>query len=713
MEQSGDLEDRWKRVQSAAEKFKKKNETSERAEHVGSFKRTPSAAERFKMQNGTSARASFKRTPSAAERFKMQNGTSARASFQRVPSAAERFKMQNDTSARLEQVGSSADELMPKDDVAAGGMGGEDDLLWQSAMEKYNQESNALLSGNENSQSNHTSDAMADSDHPPTLAQLEGHASPSSANNSQLKSQEEQDLEYARRIAEMDTMGAMEVEVGYNEPPQAVGVEVREGSNNEDSMENLSLWQTFKVLYKRNPMIKYYLLGLGILLVATIAIITVSVTQANKSSSKNCDSASYTEKPFKLIPEMKESDNVRPGGFGTSLSASSEYLIVGAPRPTCQPLSGSTTCDDFTIGGGAYLYRRNDSNEWGLYSSFVFDETKGDEFGSSVAISEDSTTVVIGAPKDDGLGIVAGAIYVMETPFSSATSPIRPDDIGVWDQFGASVSVSAVTIGAVRMTNIVVGAPDDDDFGSNSGGAYVFSKFDREPPASACGFDTVVEVGKWIQCRKLLPDDGGSNDQFGKMVDISGRTVVVGAMWDDDRGIDSGAAYVYYLGDDGDWSFQEKLRPVNFESAQSDRFGVSVATSGDTIVIGADLDDSLGNDSGAAYVYRLTNRAWKFDKKLTPAGSGDHREYNCGFRVDISNDGKTVLVGCPGAPGGGVSYVYNLHDDGNWALAKKLTVPNGVNLSLGGSVALSGEDGLAVVGYGKMSQEVFSYKKGC
>mmetsp|Transcript_9565 Transcript_9565/g.16671 ORF Transcript_9565/g.16671 Transcript_9565/m.16671 type:complete len:198 (-) Transcript_9565:1243-1836(-) len=197
------------------------------------------------------------------------------------------------------------------------------------------------------------------------------------------------------------------------------------------------------------------------------------------------------------------------------------------------------------------------------------------------------------------------------------------------------------------------------------------------------------------------------------MVDISGRTVVVGAMWDDDRGIDSGAAYVYYLGDDGDWSFQEKLRPVNFESAQSDRFGVSVATSGDTIVIGADLDDSLGNDSGAAYVYRLTNRAWKFDKKLTPAGSGDHREYNCGFRVDISNDGKTVLAGCPGAPGGGVSYVYNLHDDGNWALAKKLTVPNGVNLSLGGSVALSGEDGLAVVGYGKMSQEVFSYKKGC
>ena len=59
------------------------------------------------------------------------------------------------------------------------------------------------------------------------------------------------------------------------------------------------------------------------------------------------------------------------------------------------------------------------------------------------------------------------------------------------------------------MTYVVVtGASSDGDFGANSGGVYVFAKFDSEPLGN-------IKVGKWIQYQKLLPDDGETFDRFG------------------------------------------------------------------------------------------------------------------------------------------------------------------------------------------------------
>eukprot|EP00579_Thalassiosira_antarctica_P030724 CAMPEP_0202031430 /NCGR_PEP_ID=MMETSP0905-20130828/65011_1 /ASSEMBLY_ACC=CAM_ASM_000554 /TAXON_ID=420261 /ORGANISM="Thalassiosira antarctica, Strain CCMP982" /LENGTH=755 /DNA_ID=CAMNT_0048595267 /DNA_START=189 /DNA_END=2453 /DNA_ORIENTATION=+ len=679
VQKTANLEERWKRVQSAAENYKA-------GEHATNQK------------------------PQDDRQQQQQGG----GEWDRVWDAVDHPK------PGAPKVGSSGNEPMLKEDATAGGIGVDDDLLWQSAMNKFEKESTTPTASNENesnewqsamnkfekestapteskeNESNKRWDAVGhlEDDYPPTLSQRPAI--------SPVQSQEQQDEEYANHnsvttssmgMGDMDRMGGMEMDYEQSSPAGA-----RQQAN--DSIENLSLWQTFKVLYERHPMMKYYILGLLILLIATAAIIGVSVSQTNESSNEDCATASYTNEPFLLLP--KKSRNVIAGGFGTSISASSDYLVVGAPDSACNPQGSS--CENSTIGGGAYLYKRNNKNGWALYSSFILDDgvSSGDKFGQSVAISEDSTTLVVGAPKDDDLGIVAGAIYVMEQPFASFTPPIRlvSNDIGFNDEFGGSVSVSATTLGSdspVRVTNVVAGASFNDHSGSNSGGVYVFAKYDDEPPTSACGVDTSIEVGKWIQCRKLVPDDGETNDQFGKMVDIAGRTIVVGAMWDDDRGIDSGAAYVYFLGDDGDWSFQEKLLPTNFESSQADRFGISVATSGERIVVGADLDDSQGTDSGAAFVYRLSNGAWKFEKKLIPdVGTEDHRGYVCGFRVDISNDGKTIVVGCPEAPGGGVAYVYNLQESGSWVQTEKLTVTDGIDFYVGGSVALS--DALRLLG---------------
>ena len=566
----------------------------------------------------------------------------------------------------------------------------DNDVLWQSALNRFEQEQE-------------TTPITSDQDYPPNLSQLQ-------QNNSE-------DEEYARRLQEeMDVMGGVESMEIEQSPPA-----IRDHLTNDESLdlEKLTLWQTLKVLWKRNVMLKFYFLGLIILLGATAAIIGVTLSQNKSSSSNDCDTASYLDAPYLLLPESQST--YKPGGFGMSLSASSDYLVVGAPKPACIPQKDS--CNDFTVGGAAYLYKRNNDNEWATYSSFVLDDgiSTGDLFGSSVAIDSDSTTVVVGSPQDDGLGPVAGAAYVMEYPFSSTTpgSRLVSDDIGVKDDFGGSVSVSATTVGTnkeIRVTNIAVGASKDDEYGLSSGSVYVFSKYDDEPPVSACGGDKKIEVGKWIQCQKLLPDDGAGNDQFGRAVDIQDRTLVVGAMWNDHKGIDSGAAYVYSLGDDGSWTLQQKLASTNFQ-AQADRFGHSVATSGDRIVVGADLDNSKGMDSGAAYLYSLANGAWSPEAKLVVPGDVDHREYTCGFSVDISTDGTMAVVGCPGAPGGGASYGYNLRN-GEWIQTEIFSAPDGYGISsglrLGSSVTTSsGNDGMAIIGYGEFNGEIYSYRKDC
>ena len=59
---------------------------------------------------------------------------------------------------------------------------------------------------------------------------------------------------------------------------------------------------------------------------------------------------------------------------------------------------------------------------------------------------------------------------------------------------------------------------------------------------------------------------------------------------------------MYSLGDDGNWGLQQKLLPTNSDST-ANKFGSAVATAGDVIVVGADLDDAQGVDSGKFLVF--------------------------------------------------------------------------------------------------------------
>jgi PKD repeat protein len=108
------------------------------------------------------------------------------------------------------------------------------------------------------------------------------------------------------------------------------------------------------------------------------------------------------------------------------------------------------------------------------------------------------------------------------------------------------------------------------------------------------------------QQAKLTASDGATFDRFGASVAISGDTVVVGAHFDGDAGFVSGSAYVF-VRSGTTWTQQAKLTAA--DAAGGNRFGDSVAISGDTVVVGAASDDDAGPLSGSAYVFASANGA--------------------------------------------------------------------------------------------------------
>ena len=114
--------------------------------------------------------------------------------------------------------------------------------------------------------------------------------------------------------------------------------------------------------------------------------------------------------------------------------------------------------------------------------------------------------------------------------------------------------------------------------------------------------------GGWVsatETAKLSASNGTNNDQFGSSVAIGGDTVVVGAA-EDDSG--KGSAYVFEKPGGGWVNATETAKFSASDGMGGDRFGTSVAISGDTVVAGAPGDDS---NKGSAYVFEKT-QVWRF-----------------------------------------------------------------------------------------------------
>ncbi|CAJ1405495.1 unnamed protein product [Effrenium voratum] len=192
----------------------------------------------------------------------------------------------------------------------------------------------------------------------------------------------------------------------------------------------------------------------------------------------------------------------------------------------------------------------------------------------------------------------------------------------------------------------------------------------------------------------VLYEGSDKNDDFGKVVSISGNLLAVGAPGEDVNGTDAGAVYVY------SWSGAEWLldaRLVSSDIAPGDFFGNSVKMSGDHLIVGAEGHDDSGlADVGSAYVFRKSSGAWEEQAKLVGSDSvaGDK------FGIAVSITEAFAIVGAdwhtgPGGTGSGAAYVFAY--DGSWNQEAKLVGSDSVAFDrFGGTVAIS--DGTVVVG---------------
>ena len=404
--------------------------------------------------------------------------------------------------------------------------------------------------------------------------------------------------------------------------------------------------------------------------------------------------------------KLLASDGAAGDAFGFSVGVSGDTAVVGARLDTVGSVGGQGSVYVFVRASGVWTEQQH------LFG--VEATQRNDTFGGSVAIEGD--TIAVGSPAHEVVPGIAnhGAVYIFTRSggtFARTDKLIHNDPAP--DALGTSVALDGSTI--------VAGAPSKN---SARGAAYVFNVVaDAGPKLVGSDLTNFTEFGRrvaisnetaltsslnwgtnlfrrnganWEFVRKLTaPVTGTDSAPMSGGVAIEGDTLVVGSSASRANNVLSGAAYVF-VRSGGDWVLQQRLLPSDPTAGQS--FGVAVAISGDTIVVGSQNTKVGSNDNqGAVYVFTRTGSVWAEQQKLT-ASDGTAQD-TFGWSVALSGD--TALVSSHSADvngklNQGAAYVYT-RAGAVWTQRAKLLASDGTDHDFfGQSVAL--ENGTAVVG---------------
>jgi Tectonin domain/FG-GAP repeat len=275
--------------------------------------------------------------------------------------------------------------------------------------------------------------------------------------------------------------------------------------------------------------------------------------------------------------------------------------------------------------------------------------------GTSVALSSDGNTALVGGPNDNA-GIGAAWVFVrINGIWSQQGSKLTASDETGDGNFGQSVSLSG------DGNTALVGGPGDNN---GAGAAWVFTR---------------ASGGTWSQQGNKLVGSGSVPAQSGQGGAVSlsadGNTALVGATGNKGTS-EVGAAWIFTRASSGAWTQQSELSLLSPPIS-------SVALSGDgnTAALGS-------SSAGKVWIFiRGSNGAW--GQQGSPLSGG--ASTGLGASVALSNDGNTLLGGASGDMGG--AYVFTRDASGNWSQQSMLA--NDIEIS---SVALSADGNTALLG---------------
>ena len=382
-----------------------------------------------------------------------------------------------------------------------------------------------------------------------------------------------------------------------------------------------------------------------------------------------------------------------PGGsdmFGLSLAVSRDgnTLAVAAPWEASAATGVNGNQDDNSIpqAGAVYIFTRA-GDTWSQHSYIkasntgrkgAGDDVEGDQFGFSIALSEDGSALAVGAVSEDS---IATGINGLQTDDSAASSGavylfrkagntwaqeayLKSSNSEAGDLFGYGVGLSAdgnaLAVAGYDEDGSGKGVnPPNDNGGNGTGAIYAFDR----------------RGGVWRQTGYFKGSRSQRNDALGYTVAISGdgNTIAAGTAEESclNGGINppgcdvdtfpshlaagsAGAVYIWTRRGDT-WAEQAFVKASNPDL--EDWFAVRIALSGDgnRLVVGAPMEDSTAKgvngpqdddsaeDSGAAYLFSRSGTAWRQTAYIKASNTDAYDEF--GSSVAISPDGRTVAAG--------------------------------------------------------------------
>jgi hypothetical protein len=260
--------------------------------------------------------------------------------------------------------------------------------------------------------------------------------------------------------------------------------------------------------------------------------------------------------------KLTADDGASGDAFGRSVDVFGNIIIVGASW--------------HNNTGAAYIYSRQDGGNWTQAAKITAsDRAKGDQFGSTVAASEDLVVV--------GLAGSSDAVYIFEKDAGS----------GNWKETRKLLNHNKDPRDLSISGNVLA-------VGSSSSQSQSVIVYERN-----------TADGSWARTMNLTSPTG--SDGFGYIVSVDGDVLVVGATYSDGY---TGAAYVYEK-NQTTWELTAKL--TEDDGSSSDYFGWSVGVSEGKIVVGA-----YGDDSERRSVQRRKKvKLFTLSEKLCPNAQSD------------------------------------------------------------------------------------------
>ena len=264
--------------------------------------------------------------------------------------------------------------------------------------------------------------------------------------------------------------------------------------------------------------------------------------------------------------QIQGSDTSQHDGFGNSVSISSDgnTVVVGARTEG--------------TGGSAYIFTVSGTS-WSQQAKIQASDAQSiDNFGVSVSISSDGSSVIVGANTEDTTATDAGSAYIFTRSGTSWSqqAKIQASDAEGGDHFGFSVSMSD------NGNYVIVGSPQEGSVAYFAGASYIFTRSGTS----------------WSQQAKIVGSDANGGHRFGYSVGISndGDFVISGALYANT----GGSAYVFSRSGTS-WTQESKVEASN--AGSGDFFGSSVAINGSTAIVGAYDEDTTSDSSGSAYIF--------------------------------------------------------------------------------------------------------------